>query len=161
MKTKQAYILFVLAVVLVIVIWRIKKMKIKIKQCGFFTVDEFDSPDVRGSGKNMKPKTLAMLCKARKIAGVPFIINSGFRTLAHNKKVGGVENSAHTRGYAVDISTPNGENQLLIVKALLKAGFVRFGIYTNFIHVDNDPDKPQYAYWGTAKDRFNPFRLTA
>jgi len=145
--------------VLIVIIWRIRKMKTKIKQCKYFTIDEFDSPDIKGSGKNMKATTLLMLCVARKIANVPFKINSGYRTPKHNKDVGGVTNSAHTRGYAIDISTPNGKNQELIVKALRKAGFVRFGIYTNFVHADNDPDKTQFAYWGTAKDRFNPFKL--
>ncbi len=158
--TKKTYTLIaILLVVIVLFVIITRKKMAEIKECSFFDTKEFDSPDVQGSGKNMQHTTLLMLCEARKIANVPFKINSGFRTIEHNAKVGGVVNSAHTRGYAIDISTPNGHNQKLIVKALRQAGFKRFGIYTNFIHADNDPIKKQFAYWGTAKERFNPFHL--
>lgn len=39
------------------------------------------------------------------IGSRPIIINSGFRSLAVNKAVGGVERSLHLDGFAVDIST--------------------------------------------------------
>jgi hypothetical protein len=47
-----------------------------------FKLSEFDSPDLPGSGKNMNPDFLKRLDEAREIAGVPFNINSGFRTSA-------------------------------------------------------------------------------
>ena len=159
---KKTYIILLIILIVAIafiVLRKIRNKMAQIKECEFFNTSEFDSPDLQGSGKNMQHSTLLMLCEARKIANVPFKINSGFRTVEHNKAVGGVVNSAHTRGYAADISTPKGKNQKLIVKALRQAGFKRFGIYTNFIHVDNDPIKKQFAYWGTAKHRFDPFTL--
>ncbi len=134
-----------------------KKRKDMIKECKYFKLSEFDSPDVPGSGKNMHHSTLLMLCEARKIAGVPFKINSGFRSVAHNKKVGGVANSAHLKGYAIDIATPNGKNQEIIVRALRQAGFKRFGVYTNFVHADNDPSKKQFVAWGANSKKINPF----
>ncbi len=39
----------------------------------------------------------------------PIIINSGYRSLALNKAVGGVSNSNHLSGYAADISVPSNE----------------------------------------------------
>ena len=48
-----------------------------------FELNEFDSPDDKGSGKYMDESFLSMLDDARGIAGIPFIINSGFRSKSH------------------------------------------------------------------------------
>ena len=113
----------------------------------YFSINEFDSPDVSGSGKNMHNSTLLMLDKSRKIAGVPFKINSGYRTKAHNAKLNGaVKNSAHTRGYAADIHVTT-KTAKVIEQALRKVGFKRIGKYNTFIHADNDPSKPTPATW--------------
>jgi len=119
-------------------------------QLKHFTLSEFDSDDEDGSGvgtgARMQPSTLAMLDNAREIAGVPFKINSGFRTVAHNRAVGGVANSSHIGGWAADIATTPA-TQTRILAAVRKAGFRRIGIYRTFIHVDNDPTKPSPAEW--------------
>ena len=54
-----------------------------------FKLSEFDSPDEEGSGKYMDESFLMMLDHARGIAGIPFKINSAFRTKSHNAYVGG------------------------------------------------------------------------
>ena len=145
-------------VVVLLIAYRIyKKRKNMIQECKYFNSSEFDSPDVPGSGKNMQHSTLLMLCEARKIANIPFKINSAFRSVAHNKAVGGVANSAHLKGYAIDIATPNGKNQKQVVKALREAGFKRFGVYKNFVHADNDPRKKQLVAWGANAQKINPF----
>jgi zinc D-Ala-D-Ala carboxypeptidase len=108
---------------------------------------EFDSRDAPGSGVNMQKSTLIKLQKARDIAGIPFKINSAFRTVAHNRAVGGSANSAHTRGHAVDIAATTGAQKFRIVQAAMQAGFTRIGIYRNFIHVDDDPSLPQNVIW--------------
>lgn len=156
-KIKIAVVIILIVTILLIALRAYKKKKMQIKQCKYFNTSEFDSPDVPGSGKNMHASTLQMLCKARKIAGIPFKINSGYRSVAHNKAVGGVSNSAHLKGYAADISTPNGNNQETIVKALRQAGFKRFGVYKTFIHADNDPTKKQFVAWGANSQKINPF----
>ena len=46
--------------------------------------------------------TLEKLNAARRIAGIPFVITSGYRCEIHNKAVGGKETSAHIAGLAVD-----------------------------------------------------------
>jgi len=110
-----------------------------------FNYSEFDSPDEPGSGKNMQDSTVEMLDNARDMAGVPFKINSGFRTESHNKEVGGVPESAHTRGYAADINLEGfSDNDVLrVICSCIIAGFRRIGYSGgSFVHVDNDPDKP-------------------
>ncbi|MDY6991558.1 MAG: D-Ala-D-Ala carboxypeptidase family metallohydrolase [Pseudomonadota bacterium] len=114
-----------------------------------FNISEFDSPDLPGSGINMKKKFLEKLIKARRIADIPFIINSGYRTLSHNSQVRGTLNSAHVKGLATDIHCVNSNNRFIIISALLIAGFNRIGIYNTWIHVDCDESKPQnIIYWG-------------
>ncbi len=113
----------------------------------YFKSREFDSPDAPGSGIKMKKSTLAMLDKAREIANVPFVINSGYRTIAYNNTLKhSVSNSAHTKGMAADIRYEK-KNFNTIINALIAAGFTRIGIAYTFIHADNDLSKPNPAVW--------------
>ena len=112
-----------------------------------FNLKEFDSPDLSGSGLNMDKCFLEMLDNARDIAGIPFVINSGYRTLEHNAKVGGVNSSSHTKGVAVDIACNESRARFVIVSALKDAGFTRMGISDSFIHVDSDSDKAKNVIW--------------
>lgn len=89
----------------------------------------------------MQPTTLRKIDQARRLAGIPFIINSGYRSPEHNAKVGGVPNSSHIRGYAVDVRCTTSSDRLKIVKAAMDAGFHRIGIYKTFVHMDDDPSK--------------------
>ena len=52
-----------------------------------FKTAEFDSPDLAGSGENMNEDFLRMLDNARDLAGIPFKINSGYRTEAKNNAI--------------------------------------------------------------------------
>lgn len=113
----------------------------------YFSVDEFASPDLDGSGINMDKEFISKLDKARQYAAIPFKISSGYRTKEHNKNVGGVPDSAHTKGHAADIVCSAGVNRFIIVTALLEAGFNRIGIANSFIHVDDDPSKPKHCIW--------------
>lgn len=113
----------------------------------YFKYSEFDSPDSPGSGAaHMNKQFIEQLDKARGIAGIPFKINSGYRTDAHNEEVGGVSGSAHTLGLAADISTPTEEIKKKIAKSLYEVGFIRLGFAKTFIHVDSDLLKPQVAF---------------
>ena len=74
----------------------------------YFSPDEFRCKDGCGDGiEHMDPEVLRMLDEARKLAGIPFSLSSAYRCPKHNKAVGGVADSAHTRGYAVD-TPPSG-----------------------------------------------------
>lgn len=98
----------------------------------------------------MSSKLIDMLTNARIRAGIPFAITSGYRCPKRNEKVGGVANSSHVLGDAVDIACTSGPDRLKIVSALMKAGFVRIGIASNFIHADVDGSKPA-SIWHYAK----------
>ncbi len=79
---------------------------------------------------------------ARELAETPFIITSGYRCPKHNQQVGGVRNSAHVLGLAVDVAVPNNVVRLNIIRGLIIAGFRRIGISKDFIHADIDKSKP-------------------
>jgi uncharacterized protein YcbK (DUF882 family) len=112
-----------------------------------FQLSEFDSPDAPGSGKLMDEELLNILDQMRSDAGIPFIITSGYRTLEHNKAVGGKPNSAHTRGLAVDISAPDSKSKYLIIRESFVNGVSRIGIGKTFIHIDLDKSLPQNVVW--------------
>ena len=114
----------------------------------YFSYNEFDSPDVIGSGlANMDQSFLDMLDDARGLAGVAFKINSGYRTPSHNKSVGGKPKSSHLFGLAVDIACTGSRERFRILEALIKMGFHRIGIAKTFIHVDNDAKKDIEVTW--------------
>lgn len=92
-------------------------------------------------------KLVEMLDKAREIAGVAFKINSGFRTPEQNKKVGGVKDSSHMSGKAVDIACTSDSNRHKIITALLTVGFNRIGIAKTFLHCDIDSTKSSNVIW--------------
>lgn len=95
----------------------------------------------------LRDELVEKLDKAREIAGVPFVIISGFRSKERNKQVGGVENSSHTRGFAVDVKAENSAKRFKMVKACLEVGFTRIGINRTTIHIDCDPDLTQDVMW--------------
>ncbi len=112
----------------------------------YFKISEFDCPSKDGSGKKMDKGFLEMLDNARDIANTSFVITSGYRESAHNKKVGGSSTSSHLKGVAADVACTSGSKRLVIINSLLEAGFTRLGIASSFIHVDLDDTKPD-AIW--------------
>ena len=91
----------------------------------YFKLEEFDSPDEPGSGKHMNEEIVHMLDAVRKKFGKPIKINSGYRTVARNKKIGGVADSSHLKGLAADISCNNSIDRFKLLNLLLEAGFNR------------------------------------
>lgn len=108
---------------------------------------EFDSHLDEGSGEKMNEAFIDKLHQARKLAGIAFKINSGYRTPQHNKLIGGSPNSSHMGGYAADISATDSITRYKILTALIHVGFNRIGIADTFIHVDNDPEKVKNVIW--------------
>ena len=97
--------------------------------------------------ENMDVSFLAKLDEAREFAGIPFIINSAYRSPEHNAKIGGKPNSSHLRGLAVDIKATDSRTRFNVLSALISVGFSRIGIADTFIHVDMDFDKSQNVTW--------------
>ncbi len=113
----------------------------------YFNYEEFDSPDIQGSGQLMDSELLKMLDQTREIYGKPIRITSGYRTEAHNRNVGGVSGSSHLKGLAVDIACIASSDRYELLCALIKVGFNRIGVAKSFIHVDIDKDKSDNVIW--------------
>lgn len=117
-------------------------------QIKYFKPTEFNSPDKAGSGKTgMDLAFVKKLDNIRMRIGQPIKINSGFRTAAHNKKVGGVPDSAHLRGLAADLSVTDSAARFDIVRVAIDLGIRRIGIGPSIVHLDDDPTLPQEVIW--------------
>lgn len=95
----------------------------------------------------LKPELVLLLDQAREIAGIPFKLNSGKRTVEQNEKAGGVKDSAHLSGLAVDIACTTDSARYKIISAMQKVGFNRIGIAKTFVHCDIDKTKSPNVIW--------------
>lgn len=93
----------------------------------------------------VQEESFKMLYDARLFAGIPFVINSAYRCEDHNKKVRSVTDN-HVLGVAFDIKCTASNFRYRMLDSLICAGFDRFGIYSVFIHVDNNSEKC-YSVW--------------
>ena len=101
-----------------------------------FTVKEFDCSD----GTDTVFISLALvnlLQKIRNHFGKAVIINSAYRTEAHNKSIGGATYSQHKYGLAADIHI-NGvtPKEIAAYVETLMPSSGGIGIYKSFVHVD-------------------------
>ena len=118
----------------------------------YFKLSEFDGKNEKGeripdTGGNMRSSTLVKCDALRELYGKPLIVASGYRTPERNKQVGGVKNSSHLLGYAVDWKDISDNDLIPFLDAAWKAGFRRFGIMATSIHTDDDPTKTTPAIW--------------
>lgn len=113
----------------------------------FFTENDFFTASPKCSMSDMDSDFLSRLDTARDIAKVPFIVNSAYRTIEHEKKQGRNGLSSHTKGLAVDLKATNPRTRFRILKGLIQSGFTRIGIYKTHIHCDFDTEKEQDVTW--------------
>ncbi|QDP62863.1 MAG: putative peptidase M15 [Prokaryotic dsDNA virus sp.] len=113
----------------------------------WFRLSEFDEPKKKGSGAKMSKDLLLMLDDLRNKFGKPMKITSGYRSESYNKKIGGVKDSSHIKGLAVDIACNNSRDRFMIVKLALEVGFRRIGIAETFVHLDIDTEKSGKLIW--------------
>lgn len=78
---------------------------------------------------------IKLLQKIRDHFGKPVKINSAYRCVAHNKKVGGKPNSQHLLGIAADICI-DGVKPIDIYNYVNSIHEGGVGIYDTFVHVD-------------------------
>jgi uncharacterized protein YcbK (DUF882 family) len=108
--------------------------------------------------RNMRLGTVVRFEAAREAYGAPITISHAFRTAKDKArlKAQGYEvasRSAHEVGYAMDLHPANArlgvdlEAWKKLLDALWQAGFRRFGIMREAIHVDDDPARPA-TIWG-------------
>ena len=81
------------------------------------------------------------LQQLRDYLGVPITVNSGYRSPAYNKKVGGASKSQHLLGKAADITVPNKRPVQVkaIIEKLISEGKMKnggIGLYPTFVHYD-------------------------
>ena len=112
----------------------------------YFKPEEFDSPDLAGSGVNMDYAFLVKLDHIRALIG-KMIVSSGFRTVAHNNEVGGVSGSEHLMGMGADIVAITSRQRYSIVQAALGVGINRIGIGKTFVHLGMDENLPTHVIW--------------
>ena len=92
----------------------------------------------------------------REELGLPLIVSSGFRCSKHNKEVGGVANSFHTKGLACDLRLTAKDNtkanlaKLQAIARKLCTGGV--GLYDSFVHVDVRGIEANWDYRSKADD---------
>ena len=117
-----------------------------------FKLSEFDAKDANGkkipdTGGQMRASTLVKCDALRENFGRALWVASGIRTPERNKQVGGVKNSSHLLGYAVDFGDIGDRELIAFLDAAWAAGFRRFGIMATGIHADDDPTKPSPSIW--------------
>lgn len=77
----------------------------------------------------------------REVLGGPIHVNSGYRSPALNKAIGGVDTSAHTLAYAVDFICPQFGTTYEVAKAI-KASHIKFDqliLEYGWVHISFDP----------------------
>lgn len=90
------------------------------------------------------PEFLDRLQWVRTQINAPLIINSAHRCPRHNAHIGGAPLSQHKK-LAVDISVV-GHDRLTALSACQDAGFLGFGLYKTFLHIDLGPRR---SWFGT------------
>ena len=72
-----------------------------------------------------------------RIGGVPLVVLSAYRTPAHNRAVGGVPESQHVQGRALDLRPPKGWTPIELAAVAQDIPAIRgLGIYDTFLHLD-------------------------
>ncbi|MBR6516695.1 MAG: peptidase M15 [Bacilli bacterium] len=91
-----------------------------------YGIDNTPSDDVLYNIKNLVEYVLQPI---RDKYGKPIVINSGYRCLALNNKVGGSKTSQHLTGAAADIEDKSGNNKELfyLIKKMIENGEIEVG----------------------------------
>lgn len=97
--------------------------------------------------ENLNPRLVILMDQMRDLAEIPMIVTCGYRTPEHNAEVGGVPDSEHTHGLAVDIRCNDSISRYKFLSAALKVGFKRIEIGTKHLHLGISETAPQNVCW--------------
>ena len=88
----------------------------------------------------MQPQFMDKLDALRGLLGAAVTVASAFRCPEHNAAVGGSDNSAHLRGWAIDPQDPGGgPRRKALLDGIYRVGFRGFGMGARQLHIDDDP----------------------
>jgi len=86
------------------------------------------------------PLLIRLLQNIRDELGKPIIINSGYRSIEYNRKVGGSPKSQHLYGKAVDVKVSGVSSKSIALITEMIADVmgieIGIGIYDTFVHID-------------------------
>lgn len=102
-----------------------------------FSSDEFERACPQCKLEDMSTSFMNRLQTARDLAGIPFRINSAYRSVSYEKRKGRAGTSMHCLGRAVDVSCKDSVSRYRIVNSALSAGFHGIGIGSTFVHLDD------------------------
>ena len=112
-----------------------------------FKPEEFISPRDNDAtlinGYNMNEQLIKILDDIRDVTGKPMTVNSGYRSPAYNKEIGGAEHSQHKLYKAADIHIDSQEEGDEIERLAKVFGIGGVGRYNTFIHLDTGRER----YW--------------
>lgn len=100
-----------------------------------------------GTVEKIDPLFLVALEKLEERCDQTLEYTSGFRCKECNLRAGGVKNSAHLRGKAVDIRADTSSERFQILRHAFSMNFRRIGVGRTIIHIDMDCDLPQDVVW--------------
>lgn len=119
--------------------YSIKELGRSYKLSAHFTLGEFACKD-NSDTVLVSPELIRMLERLRDYIGGTISINSGYRTAAYNKKIGGASRSQHIYGTAADIVVKKGGKIISAKKICCLCQYLGFAgigyISTNATHVD-------------------------
>lgn len=117
----------------------------EISKLRYFEPSEFKAASPSCSIFDMDKDFLFVLDCVRHAAGIPFHVNSAYRSPEHDKSKGRSGTGYHTKGRAVDIRCLDGVSRRKITVAALEFG-LSVGIYSTFVHLDNRDE--QIVFYG-------------
>lgn len=113
----------------------------------YFSEAEFRRCTPPCSLQDMDQQFIRQLDAARASAGIPFVLNSAYRSPAWELSKGRTGRGDHPQGKGVDIKCTTSANRMKIVRALLDNGIRRIGIGKTYIHAGLGKDLPLDVIW--------------
>lgn len=113
----------------------------------FFSEKEFLRCVPSCKREDICEESLRRLDECRASAGIPFILNSAYRSRQYELEKGRTGNSAHSLGRAFDVRCSDNVSRWRIVSAAIAVGFTRIGIGDRFIHLDDAISLPSHRIW--------------